>query len=64
MKILVVKEVLPFYKPISHIRRFEDLCKYLLFPFMHLYIPKESLNNENEPKNEESSISVRNELMS
>ena len=42
MKILMAKEVLPASRPISHIRSFEHVCQYLLFPFMKLYMPKES----------------------
>jgi len=36
----MVKEVLPSYISVSTIRSFEDLCKYVLFPFMQLRIPK------------------------
>lgn len=39
MKTLNVKEVLPSYRSIRHIRSFEQLCKYILFPFMQLFIP-------------------------
>jgi hypothetical protein len=42
MKVLMTKEVLPPYVSISHIRSFEDMCKYLIFPFMQLYIPHEN----------------------
>ena len=34
MKFLATKEVLPPYMSMSHIRSFEDMSKYLLFPFM------------------------------
>ena len=39
MKTINIKEVLPSYRSISHIRSFEQLCKYLIFPFMQLFIP-------------------------
>jgi len=39
MKLLVTKEVLPASTSINHIRCFEDMAKYLLFPFMQLFIP-------------------------
>jgi len=39
MKVLAIKEVLPPYVTVSHIRTCEDMCKYLLFPFMQLFIP-------------------------
>lgn len=42
MKILMTKEVLPASKPISHIRSFSDVCRYILFPFMKLYVPKDT----------------------
>ena len=42
LKILNVKDVLPPYITISHIRTFSEMCKYLIFPFMQLFVPGET----------------------
>lgn len=39
LKVFMVKEIIPSYKCISHIRTLEEFCNYLLFPFMQVYIP-------------------------
>ena len=44
MKIMVIKDVLPPYVSINHIRTFEEMCKYILFPFMQLFIPSSGSN--------------------
>jgi hypothetical protein len=51
MKLLATKEILPPYMLMSHIRSFEDMSKYLLFPFMQLCIPPDI----GPPEREESS---------
>ena len=52
LKILVIKDVLPSYVTLSHIRSFKDLCKYLLFPFLHVITPHDA----SQLKGEGSSI--------
>jgi len=44
----MTKEVIPSYTSVYHIRSFEDLCKYVLFPFMQLFIPKAAKTTEDE----------------
>ena len=50
-KLLLIKDVLPFTKPVRHLRTFEDLCRYFLFPF--LLITGEQPNKNIEDKGEE-----------
>jgi hypothetical protein len=44
-KVLVTQEVLPSYMLMKHIRTFEDICRYILFPFLQLFIPKYDISN-------------------
>jgi hypothetical protein len=48
LKIPMTKVVIPSYTSVFHIRSFEDLCKYVIFPFMQLYIPKAAKTTEDE----------------
>jgi hypothetical protein len=55
LKILNVKDVLPPYITISHIRTLEELCKYLIFPFMQLYLPSSQQDSASESEQTENS---------
>ena len=56
MKVLAIKEVLPPYVTVSHIRSCEDMCKYLLFPYMQLFIPPSIQDQEYKEETEVNSI--------
>ena len=62
MKLLMTKEVLPQCTSINHIRCFEDMAKYLLFPFMQLFIP--ATGNEMANLEESSEVSSHHEVSS
>lgn len=62
MQLLVAKDVLPAYKQIKTIRCFEDVCKFLLFPFMQLFIPKG--NGQDDSYGEQSSVNEVNSQIS
>jgi len=34
LNIIIVKDLIPPFIPIKHIRTFSDMCKYFIFPFM------------------------------